>query len=104
MFNLFKKIETISTQQLSEKLTRNTLLVDVRTPEEYRRGHINHARNIPLNTLDKFNEESNKTIYLICQSGLRSKKAAKLLNKKGYKAVNIRGGMNHWAGKTKGSK
>ena len=67
-------------------------IIDVRTPQEYRSGHIQGARNIPLDTIQNF--KTNDTVYVICQSGSRSKAAVKYLRKKGVDAINIQGGLN----------
>jgi len=74
--------------------------VDVRTPEEYAGGHAVRAINIPLNDLpaklDRL--EKNEPVYLICQSGRRSKEAAEILNRNGFKWVfNVTGGTNEWS-------
>jgi len=73
--------------------------IDVRTPEEYKAGHAAHARNIPLDTLpqslDKL--ERNEPVYLICQTGVRSMKAAQMLNEAGFpQTVSIIGGTTAW--------
>lgn len=73
--------------------------VDVRTPEEYAGGHAVRAINIPLRDLpaklDRL--ERNEPVYLICQSGRRSKEAAEILNRNGFKWVfNVTGGTNEW--------
>ena len=73
--------------------------IDVRTPEEYRAGHAERTRNIPLDTLmqnlDKL--EKNEPVYLICQTGVRSMKAAKMLNEAGFpQTVSIAGGTTAW--------
>ena len=73
--------------------------VDVRTPEEYAAGHAVRARNIPLNELPaKLDHlEKNEPVYLICQSGRRSKEAAEILTANGFKWVfNVTGGTNEW--------
>lgn len=101
MFHLFQKIPTISTQKLAEKLNESIVLLDVRTPSEYRGGHIAQAINYPLNKIDSY-QGKQKEVYVICQSGMRSKQAAKRLNQMGYKAINIQGGMNRWQGSTRG--
>lgn len=103
MFSLFQKIPTISTQELAEKLPDNSELLDVRTPHEYRSGHIAKAKNVPLNKIGGYTAKADQ-VYVICQSGMRSKQAAKVLSKKGYNVVNVRGGMNLWTGKTVGGK
>jgi rhodanese-related sulfurtransferase len=74
--------------------------VDVRTPEEYAAGHAVRARNIPLDELpaklDRL--EKNEPVYVICQSGRRSKEAADILNRNGFKWVfNVSGGTNEWS-------
>lgn len=103
MFNFLKGIPTISTSELSERLSKDIKLLDVRSPAEYRSGHIAKAVNVPLNKIDTYNGKE-KQVYVICQSGMRSKKAAKVLSKKGYEVTNVRGGMSQWNGKVRGGK
>ncbi|HEX6124598.1 MAG TPA: rhodanese-like domain-containing protein [Pyrinomonadaceae bacterium] len=73
--------------------------IDVRTPEEFAAGHAYRARNIPLDeltaNLDRL--EKNEPVYLICQSGRRSKEAAEILVKEGFaQAISIEGGTAAW--------
>lgn len=103
MFNFLKGIPTISTSGLSERLSEDIKLLDVRSSAEYRSGHIAKAVNVPLNKIDTYNGKE-KQVYVICQSGMRSKKAAKVLSKKGYEVTNVRGGMSQWNGKVRGGK
>ena len=73
--------------------------VDVRTPAEYSGGHAVRAINIPLNELpDKLGRlEKNEPVYVICQSGRRSKEAADILKQNGFKWVfNVTGGTIEW--------
>lgn len=97
---LFKKIPTISTKELEGKLADKPQIIDVREPHEFRGGHIPGAKNVPLNKVEKFIPK--ETTYVICQSGMRSKKAAKLLLKNEAEVVNVRGGMMSWSGPTRG--
>ena len=99
MFFLFTKVDSISTLELEEKLKTQIQLIDVRTPGEFRRGHIKNAKNVPLNTIANYVPTANKTVYVICQSGARSKLAAKKLKHQGYDAINVQGGMHAWRGK-----
>ena len=46
MFHLFTKIDSISTSELEQKLKEKIQLLDVRTPSEYRRGHIKGAKRL----------------------------------------------------------
>ena len=73
--------------------------VDVRTPEEYNAGHPSRAINIPLaelaSKLDRL--EKNEPVYVICQSGRRSKEASEILVKNGFPWVfNVSGGATAW--------
>lgn len=74
------------------------LLLDVRTEREFQRKHIDGAKNIPLNELEKRAAEVaiEKPVYIICQSGIRSKKAVLLLQElfPNGKYINVTGGMN----------
>ena len=74
-------------------------LVDVRTPFEYQNGHIENSINIPVdeirNNLDKL--DKSKTIYLICQSALRSYIALRILSQLGYKCKHLAGGYRIFA-------
>ena len=99
MFFLFTKVDSISTNELEQKLKENIQLIDVRTPGEFRRGHIKNAKNVPLNKIGQFTPITDKKVYVICHSGARSKLAAKKLKKKGFDVVNVRGGMHAWRGK-----
>ena len=100
MFFLFTKIDSISTIELEQKLKEGIQLIDVRTPAEFRLGHIKNAKNIPLSEIGNFTPIADKKTYIICHSGARSKLAAKKLKKRGFDVVNVQGGMHAWQGKT----
>lgn len=106
MFSFFKKIPSISTSEYqANKNHMHSLLLDVREPHEFRNGHIPGAVNVPIRKLSNYSIPKNKEkIYVICQSGMRSRQGAKILAQKGYAVTNIRGGMNAWNGPTKGGK
>lgn len=83
---------------------RKAQLVDVREPNEFEAGHVIGARNIPLSQLKMRLKEirPDKPVYLYCQSGARSGRAAQLLYKKGYKDLShLQGGFKKWTGKIK---
>jgi len=73
-------------------------LLDVRTPGEYARGHIEGFRNIPVDELrQRLGElEPGKRVYVICQSGLRSYIACRILAGYGYDAYNFAGGFRYY--------
>jgi hydroxyacylglutathione hydrolase len=74
-------------------------VLDVRTPEEWRAGHIPGSHHLELNQLEKGLKQlpRNQAIALLCRSGQRASLAASLLQKHGFSSVmNIRGGMQAW--------
>lgn len=83
---------------------RKAQLIDVREPNEFKGGHILGARNIPLTQLKHRLVEvrQDKPVYLYCQNGSRSARAANVLKRKGYQDINhLKGGYKKWSGKVK---
>lgn len=81
--------------------TPGALLLDVRTPEEYREGHIPGGRNVPLSSLDKVTGLANgqdTPIFVYCHSGARSAQAVNALRRMGYTNVTNIGGIAAYAG------
>ena len=74
---------------------KNLVLLDVRTVGEFNRGHMDGFKNIPVDELrERINEiEKGKPVYLICQSGLRSYIASRILKGNGYETYNFSGGF-----------
>ncbi len=79
------------------KMSRVTLL-DTRTEWEYNRGHIEGFMNIPVDELRERIDEIPKgdPVYVICQSGLRSYIACRILKGYGYNAYNFAGGFRFY--------
>lgn len=73
-------------------------LLDTRTEEEYRQGHIAGFRNIPVDELRKRMDEiePGKPVYVICQSGLRSYIAYRILAGNGFDCYNFSGGFRFY--------
>lgn len=79
----------------------NALLVDVREADEYAGGHIPGAQNVPLAALRRFADDLpdyDTPLYVYCQSGGRSLKAATVLRGVGYTNVHDLGGINSYTG------
>ncbi len=75
------------------------ILIDVRTPSEFKNGHVPGAINIPLDQLQARIDEipTDKPIVVICASGNRSQTGAKRLANAGYDRVyNLKGGTMSW--------
>ena len=77
---------------------KSAVLLDVRTIGEFNRGHINGFKNIPVDELrERIKEvEKEKPVYLICQSGLRSYIASRILEGNGYETYNFSGGFRFY--------
>ncbi len=75
-------------------------IIDVREPREYRRGHIPNSILIPLPTIlsgeYKYEGTESQRTILVCRSGRRSRRAARLLLTKNGKIEIVRGGMLAW--------
>ncbi len=75
------------------------MFLDVRTPEEYKAGHIEGAVLLPVQELEKrLNEVSkDKRVYVYCHSGKRSAKASNILAGAGFNNIeNVEGGIVAW--------
>ena len=82
--------------------TKGAILVDVRTPQEYREGHIPGSTNVPLQTIDKISsvvDNKNIPLFVYCYSGGRSRQAASMLQHMGYGNVQNIGGIAAYQGK-----
>ena len=101
IFNFFKEPD-INQGVQEYKNAAGAVLLDVRTPQEYREGHIPGSQNVPLQQLDKVEEvtENKDTVlYVYCRSGARSRQAVSLLKHMGYTNVHNIGGIAAYSGK-----
>lgn len=81
-------------------IANESMIVDVRTPEEYAEGHVPGAVNIPLSTIedniDLFGAKDT-SIIMYCRSGVRAGKALNILSEAGYNNLNhLEGDMSGW--------
>ena len=79
----------------------DAVILDVRSMDEFKKGHIVNAVNIPLNGLGnnikQIEKHRDKPIVTVCRSGSRSGAAGTILRKHGFENVkNLRGGMLAW--------
>ena len=101
IFDFFKQPDiNKGLKEYAEK--ENAVLLDVRTPQEYREGHIPGSKNVPLQTLDKVRsvaENKDTELFVYCYSGARSRQAAAVLGQMGYTNVRNIGGIAAYQGK-----
>lgn len=91
----------IGLEDLQKLQKEGIILIDVRSPQEYREGHIDGAISIPeyeiKKKVEKILKDKNRKIIVYCSSGGRSKKAQKALKKLGYKNVyNLYNGLSNY--------
>ncbi len=84
----------------AEKLPEDgsVTLLDTRSVQEYSQGHVDGFKNIPVDELrDRLDEvPQGKPVYVMCQSGLRSYIASRILEGNGYEAYNFSGGFRFY--------
>ena len=86
---------------------RKAQLVDIREPNEFENGHILGARNIPLSQFRMRIKEfrPDQPVYIYCQSGMRTGRAAQMLRRHGVQEIyDLKGGFKMWNGKVKKKK
>ncbi|MDT9717426.1 rhodanese-like domain-containing protein [Paenibacillus sp. ClWae2A] len=74
------------------------MMLDVREPAEWSEGHVKGVKHIPLGQVLQRLDELDPEVEMIvmCRSGGRSGLACELLSEKGYKVVNMNGGVSTW--------
>ena len=91
-------------QEITKIMSENSnyIILDVRTIEEYKEGHIPNAICIPNETIGQdiqnLLKDKNQLILIYCRSGNRSKQAAEKLQKLGYTNLIEFGGIIDWKG------
>lgn len=88
----------VSINDLENAIASGEFVVDVREDWEFEAGHVPNAKHIPLNTLpDRLADiPTDQAVWIICQAGGRSMKAANFLETKGYDVVSVAGGTGSW--------
>lgn len=92
-------IENINIRHIIQKaVAENAIIIDVRSREEFRRGHIPMAINVTLSEIQngKINFPRGRTLIFYCDSGASSIKAARILAEFGYRTMNAVGGIRQY--------
>ncbi|QYJ78926.1 rhodanese-like domain-containing protein [Shewanella acanthi] len=99
----FSKIKNINHQELTILVNKqNAKVVDVRSSDDFRKGHIVDALNVTLaeiknNQISTLEKHKGSPIILVCNAGMTSSQAAQLLSQKGFENLyNLKGGMGEW--------
>lgn len=88
----------VTIDELETAIAEGKFVVDVREDHEFEAGHVPNARHIPLSTVPDRTAElpQGEQIWLICQGGVRSMKAADYLEAQGFDVVSVAGGTGAW--------
>ena len=82
--------------------TDGAMLLDVRTFQEYREGHIPGSKNVPLQEIGQAGTavpKKDTPLFVYCHSGARSRQAVEELRRMGYLHVKNIGGITAYSGK-----
>lgn len=95
------KRSDVTVDALADAIGSGAPIIDVRTPEEFASGHVPGAINLPLGTFGPDDPalagfDKGEPLFVICQSGGRSSRAADALAAGGFQAVNVKGGTSAW--------
>lgn len=92
-----KPYKTLSVSEAKELLASGAALIDVRSTREWHSGHAPQAKHIPLDRLQTSTAGiQTRPVIAICESGVRSAIAARLLAGQGHQAYSLQGGMSAW--------
>lgn len=88
-------IQSLNSEEISEIIQdKSVTIIDVRTAEEYKTGHVEGAINIPYDEIEnEVNYDKDQTIAVYCRTGVRSSETAKTLEKMGYTKIYDLGGI-----------
>jgi rhodanese-related sulfurtransferase len=92
----------VGTLQATQMINReDALVLDVREPAEYAKGHVLGAKNVPLGDVERraaeLDKHKAKPVIVVCESGNRSSRAIEALRTRGFARVfNLSGGFGAW--------
>lgn len=91
-------VTTTTIDELEAARLRGCRIIDVREPHEYRAGHVPGARSLPAGQvpLHLASLRPRVPVYLICESGNRSRRVAEYLHGHGFDARTVVGGTSAW--------
>lgn len=103
MQSRFSAFSRVNSQQLTHLINReNALVIDIRSQDEYKKGHIAGAKQADADQVENvkgLEKAKDKPIIIVCAAGMTASKAANQLAQAGYQQVSIlEGGMGTWKG------
>ncbi len=95
------QVGSVDLQGFKEVHGAGATVIDVRSDSEFSSGHVPGAIHVPVGSVSPHHDlikdlPKDKPLYMICESGGRSGRAAKVLASAGYTTVNVEGGTGAW--------
>ena len=89
--------ENIKIQDTEKYIMPGDILIDLRETEDYLKGHLPGAVNVPFDKLEDVfvRIEKGRNVFLYCETGSHSMLASRILSSKGYKVYNLYGGYKY---------
>ena len=100
--SMLSKMQFVTPTELTLKVNReDAVVLDIRSADDFKKGHITGARNVPLaqlkDQLASLEKDKTKPVIVVCQAGMSAQGAAKQLLAGGFSQVAVlRGGMGKW--------
>ncbi len=94
-------LTNVEPQEAVKLINADAVVIDLRNPEAFARGHIVNAKNVPFEDLpannDKITRHAKKLIVAVCDAGMTSAKVVDSLRKSGVENIyGLKGGINAW--------
>jgi rhodanese-related sulfurtransferase len=91
-------VRTATVDELEAARLRGCRIIDVREPHEYRSGHVPGAASLPVDQVPLHVSALSRRspLYLVCESGNRSRRVAEYLHAHGFDAHTVDGGTSAW--------
>ena len=91
IFTACSRVDDATLLKAHKAVENGAVIIDVRTPKEFREKHVKNAINIELDELMRSvaRVPKNKVLILYCQSGSRSNTAAQILSVKGWSVIDV---------------
>ncbi|MCK0176222.1 rhodanese-like domain-containing protein [Mycolicibacterium sp. F2034L] len=91
-------VPQVAVSELPSAFGGSNVLLDVREPDEWLRGHAPEATHVPMGEVPGrvADLDTDAEYFVVCHGGGRSQRVAEYLVRNGYRAVNVSGGMLAW--------
>jgi rhodanese-related sulfurtransferase len=94
---IFANFKQVSAEQAINLIKKGVLVIDIRDKEQFKKGHIKGAINIPYDILENnitmLQKYKNREFLICSKTGTNGIKISRILSKEGFKPINIKSGI-----------